>query len=183
MDTDDEADLRLRVSTFIAEWREQRRGRFRGESLSEFADMVEAAHVTHDESRVVLQQWVDAGRRAGMSWADIGALTGVTRQAAQQRFGGATDDSATDDGIVVRTGATALNEMRILAEEGAAKRELVAIGLLTLSFRQTAKPWIYRRIVAFAPRQAIAREKRAGWIFVAAWYPFLYFKRQTEPRA
>lgn len=141
--------------------------------------MVEAAHVAHDESRAVLQQWVDAGRRAGMSWADIGALMGITRQAAQQRFGGAPDGTPADDGLVVRTGATALNEMRMLAEEGAANRELVAVGLLTLSFRQTSKPWTYRRIVAFAPGQAIAQESRAGWVFVAAWYPFLYFKRQV----
>lgn len=34
-----------------------------------------------------LNHQVAAARSMGMSWADIGAVFGITRQAAQQRFG------------------------------------------------------------------------------------------------
>jgi hypothetical protein len=32
-------------------------------------------------------EWVDKAREAGASWAQIGTALGISRQAAQQRFG------------------------------------------------------------------------------------------------
>ena len=42
-------------------------------------------------AEVMLRRQVDTARRAGHSWAAIGLALGVTRQAAQQRFGGDRD--------------------------------------------------------------------------------------------
>ena len=42
-------------------------------------------------AEVMLRRQVEVARRAGHSWAAIGLALGVTRQAAQQRFGGAED--------------------------------------------------------------------------------------------
>jgi hypothetical protein len=39
------------------------------------------------KAAAALNRAVRDGRRAGLSWADVGALLGTTRQAAQQRFG------------------------------------------------------------------------------------------------
>ena len=40
------------------------------------------------DANAALHQAVWTGRELGMSWATIGGLLGVTKQAAQQRFGG-----------------------------------------------------------------------------------------------
>jgi hypothetical protein len=42
-------------------------------------------------AEAMLRRQVDIARRSGHSWAAIGLALGVTRQAAQQRFGGAED--------------------------------------------------------------------------------------------
>jgi hypothetical protein len=41
-----------------------------------------------DEVEVLMAEAVERCRAEGYSWADIGARLGITRQAAQQRFGG-----------------------------------------------------------------------------------------------
>src|SRR5690349_11487947 len=100
--------------------------------------MVEAAHVATEESRLALQRWVEASRRAGLSWTEIGGLIGTSKQAAQQRFGASEPPAPEPRGeLLVRHGATALNEMAMLEEEGREGRELVATGALKLYLRQT----------------------------------------------
>ena len=44
------------------------------------------ANATIEATRNVLQTQVDTLRRRGVSWADIGAALGVSRQAAWERF-------------------------------------------------------------------------------------------------
>jgi hypothetical protein len=45
-------------------------------------------------AELMLRRQVDAARKDGHSWAAIGYALGVSRQAAQQRFGG-TDERGT----------------------------------------------------------------------------------------
>lgn len=139
--------------------------------LSDFEGAILAAQVVHDESRVALHQWVHAGRRVGMSWADVGELLGISKQAAQQRFRIEDEQVAGQGDLITRSGLTAFNEMRVLAAEGRDGRELVAIGPLALMFRETATAWEYRRTVGLVPSAP------AGWSHVASWFPFHYFKR------
>ena len=118
-------------------------------------------------------------RRQGMSWSDMGEVLGIRKQAAQQRF--RTDleagDLAEPDQIEVRLGASAFNEERILEREGRAGHELVRVGLPALIFRKTSRPLEYRRIVAINPPASDAKLASEGWIYVASWFPFHYFKR------
>lgn len=186
MDSVTEAALRTRVSALVLEWRQQQGEEFSGQRLEDFAAMIVASNVILDESRIALRRWVDAGRHAGMSWADIGALTGTTRQAAQQRFGGAPDTEGLETSkraVIVRQGVTAFNELAILAEEGNAGRELIATGLLTLTFRPSAARWEYKRAVALSPQAAQARLSRNDWVYVSSWFPFHYFKRRSSDLA
>ena len=44
------------------------------------------AEATLDAVRSVLQAQIDALRKRGVSWSDIGAALGVSRQAAWERF-------------------------------------------------------------------------------------------------
>ena len=97
-----EQRLRDLVGAIALAWHKESFGDFRGERKEEYARMIVAAHILADESRRSLAAWIDEGRRAGMSWGDVGALLGITKQAAQQRFGGVrplrTDDTSSGNG-------------------------------------------------------------------------------------
>jgi hypothetical protein len=169
--------LRDKTSALVLDWAEQRQPPFTGETAEGFGEAIVAAHLVADEGRINLHRWVDAARRAGVSWAEIGEALGISKQAAQQRFRGASDDHAEEgDGLeIVRLGATAFNEMRILREEGLKGGELVRTGALTLVFRPTGQPWEYRRRLGAV--SAVAEMKKEGWEYVSSWLPFHYFKR------
>lgn len=51
-------------------------------------DLIRRRAVELEQSRSALQQSVDDARAGGMSWAQVGAVFGVTRQAAWERFAG-----------------------------------------------------------------------------------------------
>ena len=174
----EEQQLRERTSALVLEWASKRQPPFTGETAEGFADAIVAAHLVADEGRLSLNRWTDAARRAGMSWTDIGGALGISKQAAQQRFGSAVsdDDLAPEEGEdIVRLGATAFNEMSILREEGLKGRELMRTGALTLVFRPTGRTWEYSRRVGSG--SMVSDMKRAGWTYVSSWLPFHYFKR------
>ncbi|TPG16651.1 hypothetical protein EAH87_13405 [Sphingomonas koreensis] len=174
-----ETALRHRAAHLALTWREDAIGPFEGRDAGDYATMIVAAHIAADESRLSLHRWIDAGRRAGMSWAEIGALIGISKQAAQQRFGGAGDTLVPEPGQhVVRLGANAFNEMAMLREEGAKGNELVDTGILTLVFQPTDRKWDYRRTTSvLANSDAMKRE---GWQYVSSWFIFHYFKRPLD---
>jgi hypothetical protein len=172
-----EQELRTATAAMVLKWVTE----FDGTSKEEFAAAITAAHVVADESRHNLQQWINAGRRAGMSWSDVGAALGITRQAAQQRFGSADElERASDDEIVV-SGASAFNEVRLLKEEGLKGHELVRTGMLKLIFRPTGHPWEHARVVAVTAQQGAAQLGEEAWQYVSSWFPFHYFKRPLQP--
>ena len=175
-----EQQLRSRVAALPLEWIGQEKGKLEGDRKEDYADLISAAHIVSDEARLAQSRWIDAGRRAGLSWTEIGATLGISKQAAQQRFGAAGDDGEPAAGeIEVRLGATAFNELRILEEEGRKGRELVGTGALKLYFRQTDQVWEYCRLVAASPMAAARDLPGKGWIPVSSWFLFHYFKRPT----
>jgi hypothetical protein len=166
--------IRDRVAALGLDWHAESFGAFAGERKEEYARMIVAAHILADESRRSLGQWIDAGRRAGMSWVDVGALLGISKQAAQQRFGGTRDDDAPDGAITVKLGTHILSERRLLDEHGEAGRELVAASALSLSFRQTDRAWAHLRTVGpIDPARQIGED----WRTAARWFVFHYYKR------
>ncbi|MGB7418716.1 MAG: hypothetical protein WA918_06015 [Erythrobacter sp.] len=169
----------------MVEWATHRQPPFTGEVAEEFKDAITAAHLVADEGRLDLQRWVDAARRSGLSWTDIGDALGISKQAAQQRFRlDHSDDevSRVEGEKVVRPGAHAFNEMRILAQEGENGHELIDAGLLKLIFRKTDHQWEYRRRIGgvWMADEMRAEMKKAGWTYVSSWPPFHYFKRRLS---
>jgi hypothetical protein len=168
--------LRDRVGALMLEWAENRQPPFTGDGREGFEEAILAAHLIADESRVVLHRWVEAARRSGLSWSEIGDALGISKQAAQQRFrtpGMDGDEPLSGDGeVVVRHGANAFNEMSILRDEGKLGHELLSVGPLRLTFRRTDMRWEYRRVIGSG-----AGLEREGWTHVASWLPFLYYKR------
>jgi hypothetical protein len=175
----DEQKLRSHAAAVTLEWVERRSPPFTGEHKGDFVEVIEAAHIVADESRLVLQRWVDAGRRAGMSWGEVGDALGITKQAAQQRFRSdpVADAIRAPDLIEVRLGAHAFNEVGILRREGLDGHELVGTSALALVFRRSDHPWEYQRLIAVSAAFVMGKMSRAGWTHVSSWFPFHYFKR------
>lgn len=179
----DDQKLRSQAAAVTLEWLEKRSPPFIGEHKGDFAEVIEAANVVADESRLVLQRWIDAGRRAGMSWGEVGDALGITKQAAQQRFRSedGTGGIRAPDLIEVRLGAHAFNEVGILRREGLNGHELVDTSALALIFRRSAHPWEYQRLIAVSAALVMGKMSRAGWTHVSSWFPFHYFKRPLAP--
>jgi hypothetical protein len=175
----DEQAIRARVSGLVEAWAAERVPPFTGESAEGFAEAITVAHLVADEGRLTLQRWVDAARRTGLSWAEIGQALGISKQAAQQRFrpGELADEQLADSGDeIVRLGATAFNELKILREEGLRGRELMRVGALALVFRPSGRRWEYlRRVAPWAAPEAV--QAAEGWTHVGSWLPFQYYKR------
>lgn len=156
-------------------------------TVDDFRRFIRAAHVVSDEAGHSLHRWVDAGRHAGLSWADIGEVLGVTRQAAQQRFAPSSastylpapqaEDS--DSELVCRTGMTAFNEVPVLEEEGRSGNALVGAAPLKLYFSPRGVRHENVRVTALRAAPVIKARKAAGWTFVLSWYPFHYFTREA----
>lgn len=119
-------------------------------------------------------------RRSGVSWAAVGDALGISRQAAQQRFAADSVEPRPAAGLRRIEGATAFNEMQILAREGEAGYHLVGFGALSLTVKASGQRWEHRRELALNIAATRARLERAGWTWVGAWFPFHYFKRPRD---
>lgn len=176
MNIPDEQQLRTATAALVLGWATD----FNGNSKEQFATAVTAAVVVADESRHTLQRWIDAARRAGLSWSEIGTAMGISRQAAQQRFGSMEDDEQGAAEEITVYGATTFNEVRLLSDEGAKGHELVRTGFLKLVFRASQLRWEHARVVAASPVHASAQLDGSSWQHVSSWFPFHYFKRPLQ---
>lgn len=176
----EENTLRERAAHLALTHREETHGPFTGATAEEYAEMILAAYLVADETRLSLGRWVNAGRRAGMSWAEIGGLIGISKQAAQQRFGDSEPPrpDVAPGMISMRVGATAFNEMAMLRAEGAKGRELIHTGALALTFQQSDRRWEHVRTTGIGPN--IAAMTASGWRYVSSWFIFHYFKRPID---
>jgi hypothetical protein len=120
---------------------------------------------------------VHQARRNDIPWSEIGAVMGITRQAAQQRF--APEDNSQPLAKSARRipGATGFNEMQILESEGKAGYHLVDFGPLYLTVMASNEVWEHRRLLSLNMISKRAQMEAAGWIYVGSWFPFHYFKR------
>ncbi|MDA8708288.1 hypothetical protein N9M10_02840 [Hellea sp.] len=186
MDVVKEKELRDRVADFILNWHTNGNPKdLEGATSEDFSCLIVEAFIAADESNKSLRQWVQSGRRAGLSWADVGRLLGISRQAAQQRF--SIEANATysnernfdpqDSACIVRTGATSFNEVEILKEEGAKGRKVVGGTMLTLYFTQTDAPVENIRVVSLRGPSLIREYENTGWTHALTWFPYRYFTR------
>ncbi|EFQ82262.1 hypothetical protein HMPREF0063_12627 [Aeromicrobium marinum DSM 15272] len=124
----------------------------------------------------LLRSSVAAARAAGWSWEAIGSALGMSRQAAQQRFGSKEDvpeDSAVRRRLV---GMTAFTEMDVLEEWGRHGWRSVAAGPGYHDIERDEVQWEHHRAVV-GSRQVAALE-RDGWQRVGGtWFPWIYLVR------
>lgn len=68
------------------------RAGLRSATSPQLLEVVALAWTIHEAARVGLDASVRHARQRGCTWAEIGEVLGVTRQAAYRRFGRATSD-------------------------------------------------------------------------------------------
>ena len=133
----------------------------------------EADLVTAD----LLQQAVNAARAGGHSWSAIGSTLGLTRQAAQQRFGKDTDSDESDDREERWLGpVTGFEEMSELDIAGRLGWHTIGAGLLRHRVVRTTTQWEHRRLLWTG---SLARWERDGWQIGARAFPWVYLIRDT----
>ena len=133
--------------------------------------VAEAEEVVHD----LLRQSVVAARAAGCSWAAIGAELGMTRQAAQQRFGGvATDGRSADECERWLGPVTAFDELPELELAGRLGWHTVEAGMLCHRMVRTDTQWEHKRVVWPG---SLTRNERDGWQLGCRAFPWVYLIR------
>jgi hypothetical protein len=139
--------------------------------------LVAATSVAAAHGGQLLEDAVAGARHAGQSWTAIGGVLGVSKQAAQQRFSGATDGAAPvlPQQRVIRR-VTALNEMSVLEREQADGWHLVAFGVGMLVVEASDHPWEHERLT-FATRDLLRTMEQSGWQIVGVWGWWTYLKR------
>lgn len=123
----------------------------------------------------LLRSAVLAARTAGHSWEAIGGVLGMTRQAAQQRFGDRVPEASGPATRVVSP-LTAFNEMEALARLGREGWHSVGYGPLFHVVEKSDQQWEHVRL--FATGEAARALESSGWQRIGAgWFPWSYLKR------
>lgn len=139
-----------------------------------------AANVAADHGATLLGDAVTGARHAGHSWAAIGGVLEVSRQAAQQRFGTTHDapDAATPQQRVIRR-VHAFNEMSVVEREQVEGWHLVGFGAGKLVVESSGRGWEHQR-VTFASHALLRTMESDGWRIVGVWGPWTYLKRPAR---
>jgi hypothetical protein len=143
---------------------------------ADFLALVERSAAAARVTSTLLQQAVDSARAAGHSWAAIGRVLEMSRQAAQQRFGGAPPSPPTDDDERWLGPVTAFDEMAELTLAGELGWRTVEAGFLRHRMVRTDTQWEHRRVLARGPA---ARLERDGWRIGCRAFPWVYLVRDT----
>lgn len=141
--------------------------------------LVVAAKVAAEQTSSLLQEAVTGARGAGHSWDTVGRLLGVSRQAAQQRFGGPGPPRSSGRDRRVLTPLTAFDEMPVLEREGRRGWHVVDFGPLFHVVEASEHVWEHRRVL-WSPASG-SRLGADGWVPIGAvTFPWGYWKRQLD---
>jgi|SRR6056297_2024759 len=142
--------------------------------------LVAATRVSADHAGQLLADAVAGARHAGHSWAAIGRVLEVSKQAAQQRFSPAADHAETTSPHhrTIRR-VHAFNEMAILEREQADGWHLVGFGPGRLVVAASDHLWEHQRLT-FASHPLLRSMERDDWRIVGVWGPWTYLKRPAH---
>lgn len=144
--------------------------------------LVDAARIASEEAGRLLRESIGSARAAGLSWDAVGGVLGVSRQAAQQRFGGG-------GGVPVATGdrrvlspVTAFDEMEALADAGRHGWHSVDYGTLHHVLEKSDVQWEHRRALWGTVHRA--EFEADGWRLIRTnTFPWSYWARPTAAPA
>ena len=136
--------------------------------------VIAAGAAAERAARAILHRSVVAARAGGASWSRIGAELGMTRQAAQQRFGAEPSAETMSPEERWLGPVTAFDELPELAAAGRQGWRTVGAGMLTHRMRRTDTQWEHRRILW---RVSLEREHQEGWEVGCRAFPWIYLVR------
>ncbi|KAA9086614.1 hypothetical protein [Microbacterium radiodurans] len=140
--------------------------------------LVAASSRAEADVRMLLHRSITAARAGGASWARIGSELGMSRQAAQQRFGaepGSADVSAAPPGEERWLGpVTAFDELPELDAAGRQGWHTVGVGMLAHRMLRTGTQWEHRRILWRVSLESVRAE---GWEIGCRAFPWVYLVR------
>ena len=137
--------------------------------------VVAATQIGAEHAQELLQQSIAAARHAGCSWTTIGEQLGVTKQAAQQRYGFTEIPVAGRSQRLLKP-VTAFDEMSKLADAGAHGWHSISYGWRYHLLEKSDQQWEHRR-EAFPLPGTRRRLEAQGWVQIGTTYPWQYLKR------
>lgn len=139
-------------------------------------DLVALTRRAHDETNRLLHAAVSSARAAGSSWEAVGSALGMSRQAAQQRFGRKAEASEVTAEHRQLVGLTAFSEIEQLNLWGRHGWHSIGFGPLFHDVEKSPTQWEHTRAVVGNRR---VRELEAdGWERIGTmWFPWVYLKR------
>lgn len=129
-----------------------------------------------DEVRGILRRTVLSARAAGASWTTIGAELGMSRQAAQQRFGHPSEADHQGENERWLGPVSVFDEMSELELAGREGWHTVEAGASAHRMVRGDTRWEHRRSVWRPLRGA---ERSEGWEIGCTAFPWVYFVRDT----
>lgn len=138
-------------------------------------DLLRLALDARSETDVLVRAAVGSARSAGCTWEQVGTVLGMTRQAAQQRYG-RRDDAGVEPGphrTMTLAPLTAFNEMRVLERAGRYGWHCVAYGALFHVVEESDQQWEHHRATGLHPLRGGDGWQRIG----NGWFPWTYYKR------
>ncbi len=151
--------------------------------LEAHLELVALARDAHGETATLLRAAVRSARGVGCTWEQVGAVLGMSRQAAQQRFGtrdeGPPPPADQSGRTITLTPLNAFNEMRVLTRAGRHGWHTIGFGPLFHTVARSDQQWEHYRggIMAGPP-------PGDGWQRVGAgWGPWTYYARPVDAPA
>src|SRR5450759_2529349 len=145
-------------------------------------DLVSLALAARSETDALLRATISSARSAGCTWEAIGQVLDMSRQAAQQRYGGEVTALPRAGGTILRLAPlTAFTEMRVLDRAGRYGWHSIGFGALFHIVEKSDLQWEHRRV------HAVGTDRReledTGWEQIGSlWFPWAYYTRCTgEP--
>lgn len=149
-------------------------------------DLVVITSQAYSETGKLLSSAVASARSAGWSWDAVGKALGMSRQAAQQRFGHKSGANGESPECTRLVGVTAFNEIEILNEKGRHGWHSTGFGPLFHDLEKSDVQWENRRV--FVGSRKAKNLEAEGWEHIGhVWFPWVYFKKSlglpAEPEA
>lgn len=140
--------------------------------------LVLVEHTASAETAVrdLLSQAVGTARADGHSWAAIGAVLGMSRQAVQQRFGARAGDDELEPEERWLGPVTAFDEMAELELAGRLGWHTIGVGMLRHRMVRTPHQWEHKRVLWSG---SLTRWQKDGWVLGSRAFPWVYLVRDT----